>query len=76
MMQLRLDFNSFTITGPSTSTLSNIKLKFGQPVSTGLSHTTGSRCLADRFSVTNPGGQAPPVICGVNTGEHSRDTHL
>ena len=26
----------------------------------------------DQFFVTNPGGPVPPVICGINTGEHSK----
>ena len=29
------------------------------------------QCLLDTFSVTSPGNPTPPVICGVNTGEHS-----
>jgi hypothetical protein len=29
-------------------------------------------CLTDTFSVTNPGGNAPPTICGINTGYHSK----
>ncbi len=32
--------------------------------------TTSTQCLTDTFSVTNPGGSAPPVICGENAGEH------
>lgn len=74
-MQLRLDFVSFTITGPSTSTLSSAALLNGNIIQTpgnGVAVTDASRCLADQFSVTNPGGTAPPTICGVNTGEHSK----
>ena len=26
----------------------------------------------DSFSVTSPSGLSPPVICGTNTGEHSK----
>ena len=29
------------------------------------------QCQTDQFSVTNPGNNAPPVICGTNSGEHS-----
>ena len=29
------------------------------------------QCLMDQFMVTSPGNPAPPVICGVNSGEHS-----
>ena len=32
--------------------------------------SVASQCLTDTFSVTNPGGPAPPVICGTNTGKH------
>jgi hypothetical protein len=30
-----------------------------------------NQCQTDIFSVTAPGNNAPPVICGTNTGEHS-----
>ena len=30
------------------------------------------QCQTDIFSVTSPGNNAPPVICGTNTGEHSK----
>jgi len=28
------------------------------------------KCTTDVVSITNPGGKAPPTICGVNTGQH------
>ena len=31
-----------------------------------------SQCQTDIFSVTSPGNNAPPQICGTNTGEHSK----
>ena len=31
----------------------------------------GGQCLMDTFMVTSPGNPTPPVICGINTGEHS-----
>ena len=31
------------------------------------------QCQTDIFSVTAPGNNAPPVICGTNTGEHSKE---
>ena len=68
--QLRLDFDSFVIAGPSTSSVSSIKLINGVVSTGGLSHTVGTQCLEDTFSVTNPGGKSPPQICGINTGEH------
>ena len=30
------------------------------------------QCQTDIFSVTAPGNNAPPVICGTNSGEHSK----
>ena len=63
--QLRLDFLNFVVTGPSTSTVSNFI-----PIS-ALPSTDRSRCLVDQFSVTSPGNPAPPVICGMNTNQHS-----
>jgi len=33
------------------------------------------QCLTDTFVVSNPGGVAPPLICGTNTGEHSKKAH-
>ena len=29
-------------------------------------------CITDTFSVSVPGGVSSPVICGVNTGQHSK----
>ena len=29
-------------------------------------------CLTDSFSVTNPGGSGSPIICGENSGKHSK----
>ena len=29
------------------------------------------QCLTDTFTVTSPGGNAPPVICGTNSQQHS-----
>ncbi len=80
MPQLRLDFDTFIITGPSTSTDTVTTLvknsgvvggKLGQVVPV----SAAGQCLTDRFSVTNAGGPSPPVICGTNTAEHS-EMHL
>ena len=30
------------------------------------------QCLMDTFMVTSPGNPTPPVICGTNSGEHSK----
>merc|ERR1712115_445924 len=43
--QMRLDFNTFTITGPSTSTASAGKATFGNLIGTGAEVSTASQCL-------------------------------
>jgi hypothetical protein len=72
--QLRLDFNSFVISGPYTSTTTTsevTKVLYGVPNKDGLeAMLTNSQCTTDSFSVTSPSGSSPPVICGTNTGEH------
>ncbi|XP_059097602.1 uncharacterized protein LOC131891926 [Tigriopus californicus] len=70
--QLRLDFNQFMITGPSTSSDVVSKQKLGVVGAPGATKaiSLASRCLTDTFSVTSTTGQAPPSICGINTGEH------
>jgi len=61
--QLRLDFQTFVITGPSTETTSVNKCGAKPLFELG-------QCQTDIFSVTAPGNNAPPVICGTNSGEH------
>ncbi|XP_059081957.1 uncharacterized protein LOC131879615 [Tigriopus californicus] len=68
--QLRLDFNSFVIAGPSTSTITIGKQTNGIIIVAGKPVNPATQCLVDRFSVTNPGSSTPPTICGTNTGEH------
>ncbi len=34
--------------------------------------STATQCQTDTFSLTGPSGSVPPVICGTNTGEHSK----
>jgi hypothetical protein len=72
--QLRIDFNSFVIAGPSTITTSAYTELNGVPTATGkgVVVSTATQCLTDAFSVTGPGGSVPPVICGTNTGQHSK----
>ena len=78
--QLRLDFTSFVLSGPSTSSLTVAKRVPGAGVvvaSVGGGATASvaemGRCVADSFSVSSPGAEhsSPPVICGTNSGEHS-----
>lgn len=66
--QIRLDFQTFAISGPSTDTLSHGKMVGGQPYATGKEFSYASNCLTDKFEVT----QAPnvPALCGTLTGEH------
>merc|ERR1711963_276134 len=68
--QLRLDFETFVITGPSTDTTSVTKILNGAPNDAGGGAATfATQCLTDTFSVTNSQNNNP-VICGTNTGEH------
>ena len=71
--QMRLDFNTFVIQGPSTETLvaDQIKLLSGVANAAGTGFIFGN-CVNDRFYTTNPGGRSPPTICGTNTDEHSK----
>ena len=69
-----MDFNSFSIAGPSTISTSEYTTLNGQATTnaaTGKASNTNTQCLTDSFSVTNPGGTTPPMICGSNAGEHS-----
>ena len=69
---MRLDFNTFVITGPSTLTDTSTKILNGATNAGGVEVSTASQCLTDSFSVTSPGGSTNPVLCGVNSGEHSK----
>ena len=72
-LQIRLDFNNFVITGPSTVTLTS-GWEVGGSIATaaGKVVSTATQCQTDTFSLTGPSGSAPPAICGTNTGEHSK----
>ena len=65
--QLRLDFSTFVITGPETTTTTVYVTKCG-----GKTMFELGQCQTDIFSVTAPGNNAPGVICGTNSGEHSK----
>ena len=73
LFQLRLDFETFNIAGPSGSATTvqtvsnNVVLGAG-----GVESNLGTVCLDDTFAVSNPDGQSPPVICGNNNGMHSK----
>ena len=61
---MRLDFDSFTLTGPSTASISEVKISNGAPAQTNsVSASFMSRCLTDTFSITNTGGYNPRYVC-------------
>ncbi len=86
-IQLRLDFDTFVISNPSTSTEvvtnrrpngGNIDANANADDNDGdgnpdpiVQLTAFGQCLTDTFSVSNPDGPSPPTICGTNSGEHS-----
>ena len=84
--QMRLDFNSFVINQPSTCKLKDVQklarlLKISKLTATtsvaiinnNKNAYPASQCITDQFMVTTPGSNPPPMICGTNTGEHSKD---
>ena len=72
ILQLRLDFNTFVIAGPSTVTLSLGYLLGGSSVvaTTLIAYSAATQCLTDTFSITGIPGGNPPVLCGTNSGYH------
>ena len=68
--QIRLDFLTMVITGPSTTTTSIGDILNGEQVKAGKGKPVANagRCLTDTFSITNQ--DSVPVICGTNTGFH------
>ncbi len=74
LFQLRLDFDNFVITGPSESSegvTTLLKNTGGLGVGGTVPVAARGQCLTDSFSVSNPSGQSPPVICGTNSDQHS-----
>ena len=66
---MRLDFNTFAITGPSTETLSTTKVLNGQVnAGAGKESNLASNCATDVFTITN--AENLPEMCGTLTGEH------
>ena len=45
-----------------------------QKLTTAVVMHEDGQCQTDTFSVTAQGNNAPPVICGINSGEHSKLT--
>ena len=72
MFQIRLDFNTFAISGPSTLTVSATGLLFTNGATDSANGKEGSqrtRCSTDTFSISH--GNVP-TLCGTLTGEHSK----
>ena len=72
---MRLDFNSFIITGPSTDTLSIGKAIYGQIDANGkMELNPATSCATDVFTITN----APnlPELCGTLSGEHGNKCYI
>jgi len=78
---LRLDFTSFTITGPNSITFPTVRRRVGMPApmvadalaedETLAGSSWTSNCLVDNFYATSASpSSTPPAICGVNTGQH------
>ena len=68
--QIRLDFNTFVISGPSTTTTSIGEVIFGAFVTDGVGADVAEagQCLTDTFAISNQ--IAVPTICGTNTNAH------
>merc|ERR1719288_602989 len=65
--QLRLDFETFTLTAPTT------RVTGAAPANAVAGDYTAipfGNCETDFFSVSVPGATAPPLICGENSGQH------
>ena len=71
--RIRLDFDSFVITGPSTDTVTQLTATGGIPAGMdgNVPVALKGQCLTDRFSVSGDRGSSSNTICGVNSGEHS-----
>lgn len=66
--QIRLDFHSFIITGPSTLTQTVAETLGGAISSGGAAVHAASQCQTDLFTVSNQ--NTFPKICGTNSGYH------
>ena len=76
--QIRLDFDTFVISGPSTVTRSMMSAIFG--VASGSTSTTAdtardlsyaTNCLTDTFTISN--AEHVPVLCGDLADDHRKD---
>ncbi len=69
-VQMRLDFDTFVISGPSTATSSIGDLLGGNiiGVAGGNGVSDATQCQTDTFNVRNQ--NTLPVLCGVLSGDH------
>jgi hypothetical protein len=69
---MRLDFDTFVISGPSTDTTITFSTLAGSPVTfdKGVDANLASNCATDVFSITN--AQNLPTLCGTLTGDHGK----
>ena len=71
-----MDFSTFVIAGPTTLTTTVAKeLGGSMGTAAGSPVNLATECLTDTFSMTGPAGSVPPVICGTNSGEHSKTSN-
>jgi len=59
--KLRIDYDTMVLTAPQTTMVPTTALFYG--ISKG-------SCYYDTLSISSPGFQAPPTVCGYNTGQH------
>ena len=72
--QIRLDFETFVISGPSTITTSIGDNMFGVTsgsTASGTAVSLAGNCLTDTFTVSNTNGV--PVLCGDLADDHRKD---
>ncbi len=76
LFQLRLDFETFVINGPTTASTSVFHILGGQVIgrANGVAVSIGTQCLTDTFQISNQANL--PLICGTMTGEHGNDKHF
>ena len=67
--RIRYDFESFQIAGPETG----ITRSTATTIAAGDGGAIGD-CIEDAFSISSPSGPGSPVICGTNSGYHSKYT--
>ena len=62
------------IAGPSTATEAMFTLEAGSVSVKGAGSpaSVATQCLTDTFSIPGTGATTPPVICGKNSGHHSK----